>query len=77
MKTFFTFTLLMIISPVVYTTWSYSDITPAEVHSKLADGDTLVLLDVREISDVLFELNIFGQSSQPVIYHSANSLLLI
>ena len=53
MKTFFTFTLLMIISPVVYTTWSYSDITPAEVHSKLADGDTLILLDVREISEYL------------------------
>jgi rhodanese-related sulfurtransferase len=53
MKTLFTFTLLMIISPVVSTTWSYSDITPAEVHTKLADGDTLILLDVREISEYI------------------------
>lgn len=41
----------MIISPVVYTTWSYSDITPAEVHTRLVEGDTLILLDVREVSE--------------------------
>ncbi|MFC2094481.1 rhodanese-like domain-containing protein [Bacteroidota bacterium] len=51
MKTIFYFFLLMIISPVVSTTWSYSDITPAEVHTRLVEGDTLILLDVREISE--------------------------
>jgi rhodanese-related sulfurtransferase len=53
MKAIFTFTLLIIISPVVSTTLSYSDITPAEVHTKIADGDTLILLDVREISEYI------------------------
>jgi rhodanese-related sulfurtransferase len=49
MKTLYLFTLLMIILLFVSTSWSYSEITPAETHTKLADGDTLILLDVREI----------------------------
>lgn len=51
MNSLFSFTLLMILSPVVSATWSYSDITPAEVHTRLVEGDTLILLDVREISE--------------------------
>lgn len=53
MKAVFTITLLFIISPIVSTTLSYSDITPAEVHTRLVEGDTLVLLDVREISEYI------------------------
>jgi rhodanese-related sulfurtransferase len=51
MKTLFTLTLLMILLVVVSPSWGYSDITPTEVHTKLADGDTLILLDVREVSE--------------------------
>jgi len=29
-------------------TWSYSDVEPSDVYTRLADGDTLILLDVRE-----------------------------
>jgi len=53
MKANFLFTLLMIISPLVSTSWGYSDITPADVHTKLVEGDTLILLDVREISEYI------------------------
>jgi len=51
MRALFTLTLLMILVVVVSSSWGYSDITPAEVHTKLADGDTLILLDVREVSE--------------------------
>ncbi|MFC2119774.1 rhodanese-like domain-containing protein [Bacteroidota bacterium] len=51
MKANFLFSLMMIISPFVSASWGYSDITPAELHTRLADGDTLILLDVREISE--------------------------
>jgi len=53
MKTLFTFILLLTISPVVSTNWCYSDISPAEVHTRLVEGDTLILLDVREISEYI------------------------
>ena len=50
-KTNFLFTLMMITAQFVSTSWGYSDITPADVHDKLVQGDTLILLDVREISE--------------------------
>ena len=38
-------TLLYCLSPIS----AYTDITPEEVNSRLANGDTLILLDVREV----------------------------
>lgn len=38
-------TLLSLLSPLS----AYTDITPAELYSRLAYGDTLILLDVREV----------------------------
>ena len=33
--------------------WSYIDLTPAEVYSRLVNSDSLLLLDVREVSEYL------------------------
>lgn len=53
MKAIFSFTLLIFIIPALNTTRAYSDITPEDVHTRLVEGDTLILLDVREISEYL------------------------
>jgi len=31
--------------------WSYTNLTPAEVHTRLVDDDSLLVLDVREVSE--------------------------
>jgi rhodanese-related sulfurtransferase len=44
-------TILFILFLTIPSTLAYNDITPEEVHTRLAEGDTLLLLDVREISE--------------------------
>ena len=44
-------TTLLILFLTIPSTLAYNDITPEEVHTRLAEGDTLLLLDVREISE--------------------------
>jgi len=45
LKSTFLLLVLLSFSPL----WGYEDITPGEVHDKLVTGDTLIILDVREI----------------------------
>jgi rhodanese-related sulfurtransferase len=42
-------TAFVILFLSVIPSWCYTDITPAEVYTNLANGDTLILLDVREV----------------------------
>jgi rhodanese-related sulfurtransferase len=41
-------TLLVFLTSAIQL-WCYNDVTPAEVYARLANGDTLILLDVREV----------------------------
>ena len=45
--------ILMIILINVPSAWGYTNLTPAQVHSRLVNGDTLLLLDVRETSEYI------------------------
>jgi len=45
-----TFVLLFITTGLLF---CYDDVTPEEVHTRLIQGDTLLLLDVRELSEYL------------------------
>jgi rhodanese-related sulfurtransferase len=36
-------------------TWCYSDVTPSEVYARLTNGDTLILLDVREALEYRYD----------------------
>lgn len=49
MKTFLLITLILLQNLIFNPSLAYEDITPEEVHNRLAAGDTLLLLDVREI----------------------------
>ena len=51
MKTLLQSTIFMVLLTAVPSAWSYTNITPAEVHTRLIKGDTLLILDVREVSE--------------------------
>jgi len=42
------FMIIFLVAPAV---WSYTNLTTEEVHSRLVQADTLLLLDVREVSE--------------------------
>lgn len=42
-----------ILLTITHNLWSYTNLTPSQVHSRLMEGDTLLLLDVREVSEYL------------------------
>jgi len=42
-------TFLLLVNFYFSPLWGYADITPGEVHTRLTEGDTLIILDVREV----------------------------
>ena len=51
MQTIWLNKILLVILTTTTLVWSYTNLTPAEVHSRIVLGDTLLLLDVREVSE--------------------------
>jgi len=49
MKTLLTNIIFMVLLAAIYSVYGYTNLTPAEVHNRLVEGDTLLILDVREV----------------------------
>ena len=43
--------IFIVFLSTIHSEYGYTDLTPAEVHNRLVQGDTLLVLDVREISE--------------------------
>jgi len=51
MKTLSTRVLVLLLFTGVPSLWSYTNLTPAEVYARLVAGDTVLVLDVREVDE--------------------------
>ena len=51
MKTLSLNIIIAVLLSIVPSVWGYTNLTPAEVHNRLIQGDTVLLLDVREVSE--------------------------